>query len=202
MSDIAAAWLGYGLAWVAFGALHSVTASSWLKSRLISALGAAYRLTYNGFAVFSIGLTVWAGLALFAGIADFDLTRTQKLGLGAMQIVGWIVLVLALRTYDIGLLLGTAQLQKGDGSIDGDEALHTDGVHRYVRHPIYSAAFLILWGIASTPFGLATAVYGSAYLVIGTWFEERKLLATYGEAYAAYRTKVPAFVPWRGRAWR
>ena len=47
--------------------------------------------------------------------------------------------------------------------------------------------------------GLATAVWGSAYLVIGTAFEERKLRRLYGQAYEDYRARVPAFVPWKGR---
>jgi len=59
-------------------------------------------------------------------------------------------------------------------------------LHRFVRHPLYSAAFLILWG--------------SVYLVVGSHFEERFLERLYGDAYADYRRRVPAFVPWKGRA--
>ncbi len=201
MSELGAAWLGYGLAWAAFGVLHSLTAGSAMKARLKPLLGGSYRLAYNGFALLSIGLVVWLGLVLFAGAPPFDHSHGEKAALGALQIAGWILLFLAFRRYDTGLFLGTTQHRRGDGSIDGEEALQTDGFHRYVRHPLYSAAFLILWGAVWTPFGLATAAFGSVYLLIGTWFEERKLLQTYGEAYARYRARVPAFVPWRGRAW-
>jgi protein-S-isoprenylcysteine O-methyltransferase Ste14 len=35
------------------------------------------------------------------------------------------------------------------------------------------------------------------YLLVGTWLEERKLLAEFGAAYARYRREVPALFPWR-----
>ena len=42
------------------------------------------------------------------------------------------------------------------------------------------------------------------YLALGTHFEERKLLALYGNDYRDYRDRVPALIPWkvlgRGRA--
>ena len=59
----------------------------------------------------------------------------------------------------------------------------TRGLHRYVRHPLYSALFLCLWGLVQDPLSLATALWGSLYTLIGTYFEERKLISLYGEAY-------------------
>ena len=73
-------------------------------------------------------------------------------------------------------------------------------LHRFIRHPLYSGLFLVLWGHAQTEFALATALWGSVYLVIGAGFEERRLIDRYGDAYRTYRARVPAFVPWRGRA--
>ena len=43
---------------------------------------------------------------------------------------------------------------------------------------------------------------GSLYLVVGAAFEERGLLRLYGADYADYRRRVPAFIPWKGRALR
>ncbi len=99
--------------------------------------------------------------------------------------------------YDRGRFVGTTQLRVPD--MVPDEDLRIDGLHRYVRHPLYSGLFLVLWGHAQTEFALATALWGSLYLVIGTGFEERRLIARYGQAYTAYRARVPAYLPWRGR---
>lgn len=195
------AWVGYGVAWAIFGFLHSLTADAQIKARLEPIFGRAYRLTYNIFALGSIGVVFWIGYRLFVYTDAFELGGVVKVILSIMQVSGWLLLFIAFRRYDSGLLLGTTQIRQSnhDMDIDGDEALHTSGLHQYIRHPLYTAGFLILWGAAWTPFGLATATFGSAYLLIGTYFEETRLLTRYGDAYALYRAKVPAFIPWRGR---
>ena len=81
------------------------------------------------------------------------------------------------------------------------EPLVTHGVHRYVRHPLYTAMFLVFWGRAFDEAALMTAAWATLYLVIGTRFEERKLLEIYGADYARYSAAVPRFLPLRGRAW-
>ncbi|MCY3828864.1 MAG: hypothetical protein OXF89_06995, partial [Rhodospirillaceae bacterium] len=81
------------------------------------------------------------------------------------------------------------------------EPLVTHGVHRYVRHPLYTAMFLVFWGRAFDEAALMTAVWGTLYLLIGTRFEERKLMDIYGADYARYSAAVPRFLPLRGRAW-
>ncbi len=81
------------------------------------------------------------------------------------------------------------------------EPLVTHGVHRYVRHPLYTAMFLVFWGRAFDEAALMTAAWATLYLLIGTRFEERKLLEIYGADYARYSAAVPRFLPLRGRAW-
>ncbi len=53
------AQLVYVLAWLSFGAVHSILAGAGAKHRLDSLLGAYYRLSYNVFAAFHIAF-VWA----------------------------------------------------------------------------------------------------------------------------------------------
>jgi protein-S-isoprenylcysteine O-methyltransferase Ste14 len=79
-----------------------------------------------------------------------------------------------------------------------DEPLQFRGLNRYVRHPLYAAGFMILWGRAGDPFAVATAVWGSLYLLIGTRLEERRLIRMFGSRYERYRRRVPAYFPWKG----
>ena len=120
----------------------------------------------------------------------------------ALQAAGAVILLIGLTGYDLGRFGGLRQIRDHHAGRDEpeDEPLRIDGLHRYVRHPLYAGALLLLWGGAPSDFGLATAFWGSLYLWIGTLFEERALLRLYGQAYADYRSRVPAIIPWRGRA--
>ncbi|HEC14446.1 MAG TPA: hypothetical protein ENI72_01690 [Rhodospirillales bacterium] len=115
---------------------------------------------------------------------------------------GWFVLVYGLSAYDLGLFAGTRQIRDRVRGITGptEEPFHYKGPLCYVRHPIYLGTVLILIGRVATTLDLATAFWGCLYILIGAAFEERKLLRLYGEAYANYRNRVPAFIPWKGRA--
>lgn len=142
------------------------------------------------------------GRHLLGAAPPLGLPGGVRLAGDIVAVAGLAVVGVALLGYDRRRFLGLAQLQAPDAP--GDEALRIDGLHRFVRHPLYSGLFLVLWGHAQTEFALATAVWGSLYLLIGTVFEERRLVALYGPAYVVYRVRVPAFIPWRGwgRGWR
>ncbi len=191
----------YALAWFSFGLGHSLLAGTRAKALLAPALGPWYRIAYNLLAVLHISAVWLAGKWLFGGAAPFALPDAARAGLTGLSILGIVILLLALRGYDLGRLVGTAQIRDhrlGTGEPE-DEPLRTDGFHAYVRHPLYAGAYMILWGNAQDPFGLATAIWGSAYLAVGTMFEERRLLKLYGEAYRSYQARVPAIIPWRGK---
>ena len=190
--------LFYALAWASFGLVHSLLARGGGAALLRRVFGAGDRLAYNGVAAVHLLAVLLLGHWALGDQASFArpewLAWLQWCGLAFGLLVG----LRALSSYDLGLFAGTKQL-RGE-AIDGDEPLATRGLHRYVRHPLYSALFLCLWGLADDPLSLATAIWGSLYTLIGTYFEERKLISLYGEAYRTYRHRVPAFVPWRGQA--
>lgn len=192
--DIGHLW--YALAWGSFGAVHSILAAQSVKTRLDGVLGRGYRLTYNGFAVLHLGLVWWFGRSWISG-RPLDLAPSVSFAGDGLAIAGLVLIAVALSGYDRRLFMGVSQLTRTVA--DTDEPLRVDGLHRYMRHPLYTGLFAVLWGQAQTEFALATAVWGSVYLLIGTYFEERRLIALYGDAYSSYRRRVPAFIPWRGR---
>ncbi|UCH76139.1 MAG: isoprenylcysteine carboxylmethyltransferase family protein [Rhodospirillales bacterium] len=192
----------YALGWFSFGAGHTLLAGRRAKAFLTPALGPWYRLAYNVFAALHIAAVWLCGAWLFGDAAAYPLPAWAQMVLHGVSVLGLVLLLAALRDYDLGRFAGLTQIRnhrRGIGEPE-DEPLHTGGFHAWVRHPLYAAAYLILWGNAQDPFGLATAVWGSAYLAIGTNYEERRLMALYGEAYRAYRARVPSLVPWRGKA--
>lgn len=188
----------YALAWLSFGLGHSFLAGG----RLRPLLGPFQRAAYNIFACVHLGL-VWGGGSVLLGEGmHFAFSPSIGHGLTAVYVAGWLVMLIGLTEYDLGRFAGTRQIRNHFRGIEEaeDEPLRTGGLLRFVRHPLYSGAFLILWGRVSNEFDLATAVWGSLYLLAGTVCEERRLLARYGDAYGAYRRRVRAFIPRKGRA--
>ena len=197
-----AAQVVYGFLWLGFRVIHSMLAGSRAKARLQPWLGPYYRLAYNIFAVVHIGAIIIFGAWAFDGGHPAEPFANWRPMIDLVSVAGWALMVLSLRSYDLGRFAGTAQIKAYRAGRDwvDDEPLITTGFHAYMRHPIYTAGLLILWGSAWTDLGLATAVWGSLYLIIGARMEERRLIRNFGDAYRDYRDRVPMFVPWRGRA--
>lgn len=79
-----------------------------------------------------------------------------------------------------------------------EQRLVVSGLHAHVRHPIYLAHFLNLlgWmlisGLAAVTALLAFAIITGAVMIR---FEEKELLARFGEEYRSYQRRVPAILP-------
>ena len=88
----------------------------------------------------------------------------------------------------------------GHAELTGTGELFTGGLYAYVRHPRYTGMFCAAVGaalIAGTPrLWTILAVWWVLALVV-IRLEERELAARFGPAYAAYRKRVPAFLPFR-----
>ena len=78
--------------------------------------------------------------------------------------------------------------------------LVTDGVYRYVRHPMYSAFFL--WALAQLLLlpnwaaGLSGLVGFGILYSFRVGREERLMLEAFGDEYRAYMTRTSRIVPW------
>jgi len=69
-------------------------------------------------------------------------------------------------------------------------------LYRVVRHPIQLGVLLLLWPLPTMTAGhLLLAVSMTIYVLIGLYFEERDLLASFGERYRSYRRRVPGLIP-------
>ena len=73
--------------------------------------------------------------------------------------------------------------------------------YRIVRHPLYVAWAVIFWATPTmTVAHLIFAVVTTAYMLVAIQLEERDLVAEHGEAYLAYRRRVPMVIPRLRRA--
>jgi len=71
-------------------------------------------------------------------------------------------------------------------------------LYRYVRHPLYLGILLSLWSVPVMTAGHLLFSAGlSSYIVIGIWFEDRDLIAQFGERYRRYRAEVGMLMPRR-----
>lgn len=189
----------YAAAWLAFGLAHSLTAGATRRSGLGRLFGRGHRLAFNLLAIVELGAVLAVGQVVGrdarALVLPLPVTMLQFAMLGAGIVFG----AMALQSYRPGPFVGIAQL-RGEEE-DHAQPLVVGGLHRWVRHPLYSALLLLVWGAARDELWLATAIWASLYLFWGSVIEERRLVTRYGQAYAAYRARVPRFVPapWRER---
>ena len=77
--------------------------------------------------------------------------------------------------------------------------LHTNGIYRVIRHPMYAAVLLACSGVAvSTGRVLSIAALAglAAVLHLKSKFEDRLLAEQFGWSFAVYAQRVPALLPW------
>lgn len=72
------------------------------------------------------------------------------------------------------------------------------GPYRWVRHPLYFFVIIIIWtNPVLTADRLLFNVLWTLWIFVGAVFEERDLVAHFGEAYRQYQQKVPMLIPVR-----
>jgi protein-S-isoprenylcysteine O-methyltransferase Ste14 len=185
------------LAVLGYGLLHSLLASLKAKAQAQRWLGNFserwYRLAYNFIAVITL-LPILLLPILFIDQEIYTIQYPWWLITLAIQIIAIIVLLLGLRQTGLTSFLGLRQAFLPEDTTP--PRLVTDGLYRYVRHPLYTAGLLFIWLIPVMTWNLLALIIGlTAYIFIGAFFEERKLLREFGEEYAAYRRRTPMLVP-------
>ncbi len=181
--------------WMLYFAVHSIGASDGIKVFAYSKLGFSpgiYRLVYVVFS--SVGLF---GILIYsATFNDNPIVENSKLlkftGL-ALATWGIIIVRQAFKQYRLNEFLGLSPENPGD-------TLEVKGILAKVRHPLYSATILIVVGFVFFLPNWTSVIMlccTLAYLAVGIYLEEQKLIKIFGEKYLDYRRKVPMLIPWR-----
>lgn len=178
-----------------WGVIHSLLASIGFKNFVRRTLGEGfmkfYRLLYNIFALISFAPILY----LMISLPDITLYRVPapwSYLMLAGQGMSVLFLILVLVQTDILAFAGLRQLTE----VEKTGRLVTSGLYRSVRHPLYTFILLILWLSPSISLN-SLVVYGSltVYILIGIYFEERKLLREFGQSYAEYKSMTPMLIP-------
>lgn len=177
--------------WVIYFALHSLLASEAFKEgarKLLKTGFRFYRLFYNGVAIGGLlALLILNGKLQSPYYFDRDgVVRYVSL---VFITFGVMTIQLAFRQYRLKPFLGFGE-EKNE--------LRIEGILKRVRHPIYSGLILLTIGFFLFIPNLASVVTCGcimAYLPIGIYLEEKKLITYFGKAYMDYKQEVPSLVP-------
>lgn len=187
------AHLLYALIWLSFGLQHSLLARPAIQERIARHVGRSYRLIYNILAAIHFTLVLACGW-LWLDQNAFPLPIWLRAGMYVVSALGGQLIILTVRQYGFRDFLGVRALSESEEN-RVDQPLKIDGFNACVRHPIYLGSLLLFWGLAQSQLGMANALWASVYILVGAHFEERDLLARYGDAYRDYRQRVPMIVP-------
>lgn len=120
-----------------------------------------------------------------------------RVALHAIEVLGWAIALAATFLIDHLEMFGLRQaFNHGRGGSFTAPAFRTPGLYRMVRHPIYLGFVLAFWATPTMSEGhLLFAIAATVYILVGIGFEERDLVARFGETYRSYRRRVPMLVP-------
>jgi protein-S-isoprenylcysteine O-methyltransferase Ste14 len=188
-----------GIVWAAWGALHSgmisIAAHRWVERRA-PWLAAYYRLAFNAVSVASIIPVIAYQLSL-DGRPVFAWPGAWIIAKYAMWLAAAALFALGARQYDLLRVAGLRQvLEKGSAESSSIcRGLCKDGVLGFVRHPWYAATVLILWARNLDTVWVVTCSALTAYVIVGTILEERKLVLEFGDEYRRYQREVSMLFP-------
>ncbi|MDH4247378.1 MAG: hypothetical protein OEW39_06135 [Deltaproteobacteria bacterium] len=184
------------LAWIGYGALHSLLAAEGVKRRLTARwplLARRYRLAYILVAV----TTLIPPLLLTHALGGAEVWRWPWSPLaGMVHLLAGLGFLWSVSHYNLRAFLGLAPSHTNPSAPD---PFAIGFLHRFVRHPIYAFALALIWSRNMDLAQVSTTVVWTGYILLGIPLEEARLLAAYGAVYRQYQHRVPPLLPWPGR---
>lgn len=178
-------------------ALISLSVTDYLK-KLLDNLFRFYRLFFNLVSLATLAPIVWYGLGLkSAPFFEWNgyLKMVQMILLG----VGVFLFLAGAKHYNGLVFLGIKQIREKTvyDSLSKTNRFKTTGILGFIRHPWYTAVIALLWAQNLDISVLLANIVFTAYLIIGTFLEERKLVMEFGDQYRAYQKTVSMFIPYQ-----
>jgi len=192
------------LAWTAFAVFHSLTVSEGYEDLARRRMGnraydGYHRLLFTAYSLFAFLLLV----LYLRSLPDHPLYRLEGAGrllFHAIQACG--IAFLFWTPWDLKEFVGIRQWQrsrKGRPREPGRNGrLFTGKAYGIVRHPLYFGISVILaFHPVQSRNTFVSMVLVILYFYVGTFFEERRMVRTFGQEYRDYQRRVPRFLPVR-----
>ena len=154
------------------------------------------RSTFVLFASLVLALLCWQWRPLPQSVWSIEDPIAAK-ALLVVSWTGWGLLLLSTFLISHFHLFGVSQgFARLLGRKPPEPTFVTPSLYRWVRHPLYAGFILAFWAAPHMSLGhLFFAVATTGYIFVGIWFEERDLIAQFGDRYRQYRVTVGMLVP-------
>lgn len=180
-----------------FAVQHSVMARKEFKelwTKLIPEV--IERSTYTLLSSLALLLLFWQWRPMGYVIWDVSGSNLGTI-LIALSLVGWLIVLGSTFLINHFEMFGLKQVffnLKDRESTYGE--FKKPGLYKFVRHPIYFGFTVAFWATPiMTAAHLIFAIATLGYVIIGIFLEEKDLVATFGDEYKEYKSKVSMLIP-------
>lgn len=180
-----------------FALQHTVMARQGFKSWLARYIPtAAERSTYVLLSSLVLMLMFWLWQPMPTPVWTVE-TSLLRVMVSATFWLGWVLVLVATLLISHFELFGLKQaIDRYRNAVPRAHAFKTPWLYKLVRHPLYLGFLIVFWATPDMSAGrLLFALGMSAYLFIGAHFEERDLVALFGEQYRCYQKRVGMLLP-------
>ncbi|RUT79157.1 methyltransferase family protein [Ancylomarina longa] len=157
-----------------------------------------YRILYNILSTFTFLFLIWYTRSikeqlLFNWESGYEFVRALLITIALL------LLFAGAKSYDMLSFSGIRQVKQNTTQLTLSKKgkILTNGILGIIRHPWYTATFLIIWSRNIYISTLITNFILSFYLLIGCYLEEKKLILEFGAEYQDYQKNVSKFTPWK-----